>query len=76
MQRTQIYLTEDEQNAIRQIGTRTGRSQSALIREAIDHYIGENQPVITQGKRMVAFALWAGRDDLPSLEQLRAEERV
>lgn len=76
MQRTQIYLTKDEQNAIRQIGTRTGRSQSALIREAIDRYINENQPAVTQGKRMAAFALWAERDDLPSLEQLRAEERV
>jgi hypothetical protein len=76
MQRTQIYLTDDEQNAIRQIGLRTGRSQSALIREAIDRYIGESLPSAKQGRRMAAFAMWEGRDDLPSLEQLRAEERV
>lgn len=76
MQRTQIYLTDDEQNAIRQIGIRTGRSQSALIREAIDLYIGESLPAARQGRRMAAFAMWAERDDLPSLEQLRAEERV
>jgi predicted DNA-binding protein len=76
MQRTQIYLTDDEQSAIRQIGIRTGRSQSALIREAIDRYIGANQPVENQNKRMAAFALWQGRDDIPSLAELRSEERV
>lgn len=76
MQRTQIYLTDDEQNAIRQMGLRTGRSQSALIREAIDRYIGEGLPAAKQGRRMAAFAMWEGHDTLPSLEQLRAEERV
>lgn len=76
MQRTQIYLTDDEQAAIRQIGIRTGRTQSALIREAIDCYIDQNQPAARQGKRMAAFAMWEGRDDTPNLAQLRAEERV
>lgn len=76
MQRTQIYLTKDEQAAIRQIGIRTGRTQSALIREAIDSYIDQNQPAAKQGKRMAAFALWEGREDIPDLAQLRREERV
>lgn len=76
MQRTQIYLTEDEQTALRQLSIRTGYTQSALIRQAIDLYISENQPVANQGKRMAAFALWKDREDLPDLAQLRREERI
>lgn len=33
---TQIYLTEEEQEALRVLAQSTGRSQSELIREAID----------------------------------------
>lgn len=77
MQRTQIYLTDDEQAAIRRIGIRTGRTQSALIREAIDRFIEENQPAENQDRqRMAAYGLWQDRDDLPDLRQLRAEERI
>ena len=61
MRRTQIYLTEDEQTAIRQISLRTGASQSALIRSAI--------------KRENAFGLWQDYAALPSLETRGAEER-
>lgn len=76
MQRTQIYLTEHEQDAIRKIGIRTGRSQSALIREAIDQFIAvQDQPEAKTGKRMAAFGIWQDRHDAPSLQELRSEER-
>lgn len=76
MHRTQIYLTEQEQDAIRKIGVRTGRSQSALIREAIDRYIiGQDRPAEKSGKRMAAFGMWQDRNDLPELRDLRGEER-
>ncbi len=75
MQRTQIYLTDEEQAAIRQISIRSGTSQSALIRKAIDQYIAQNTSVTSASKRMNAFGLWQDRENLPSFEELRSEER-
>ena len=39
MQRTQIYLSEAERQGLRALAQRSGRSQSALIREAIDSFL-------------------------------------
>ena len=75
MQRTQIYLTDDEQAAIRQLSVRTGATQSALIRTAIDQFITQNNQIVSPAKRMAVFGMWQDHEDLPSLETLRAEER-
>ena len=57
MQRTQIYLTADEQTKIRQISIRKSTSQSALIRTAIDQYIAQNSQTINPNQRMAAFGV-------------------
>ena len=75
MQRTQIYLTSEEQAEIRQISIRTGTSQSALIRTAIDQYIAQNSQTVNPNQRMAAFGVWHNYDDFPDLQALRAEER-
>lgn len=75
MQRTQIYLTDDEQAAIRQISIRSGTSQSALIRKAIDQFIAQNTGGTNTSKRMDVFGLWQDHDNLPNLDTLRGEER-
>jgi metal-responsive CopG/Arc/MetJ family transcriptional regulator len=75
MQRTQIYLTDEEQAAIRQISIRSGTSQSALIRKAIDQYIAQNITGTNASKRMNVFGLWQDHENLPSLDVLRGEER-
>ncbi|MHB0982181.1 MAG: ribbon-helix-helix domain-containing protein [Thiobacillus sp.] len=73
MNRTQIYLTEQEQAALRTLAAASGRSQSELIREAVDHYLSEAEPQVRRAAVMDAAGLWKGRDDLPDLVRLRAE---
>jgi predicted DNA-binding protein len=42
MQRTQIYLSEAERQGLMALAQRSGGSQSALIREAIDSFLEKN----------------------------------
>ncbi len=73
MQRTQIYLTKKERKALKTLADRLGRSQSELIRLAIDRYIEFYQ----QGSRLEllrqARGIWAEREDLPDFRTIRRE---
>lgn len=73
MIRTQIYLTDEEQKHLMSMSKQTGRSQSDLIREAIDHYVAKKD-----GKTRMEFlkkgeGLWKNRKDLPDFKALRKE---
>ncbi len=73
MIRSQIYLTEDERNFLKSLSKETGRTQSDLIREAIDSLISKNNKKNNSKKRQEAFGIWKDRNDYPNIEELRNE---
>ena len=73
MVRTQIYLTEKEQAALRNLARQTGKKQSELIRRAIDDFIDRYQPRERLAMLQQARGMWKDRDDLPDFQALRRE---
>lgn len=73
MQRTQIYLTEAQREALAAIAGETGTTQSELIRRAVDGLIedfrgGNRLDLLRRGR-----GLWRSRKDLPDFPALRRE---
>jgi predicted transcriptional regulator len=73
MRRTQIYLSEQERKGLQALALSSGRSQSALIREAIDSFLHQQQPQGRLARLRQARGLWTERSDLPELSVLRGE---
>jgi post-segregation antitoxin (ccd killing protein) len=74
MQRTQIYLTETEQDGLQRMAKERGSTLSAVIREAVDQYLQNSQASDWQVRRLAAFGLWSELPE-PDLDALRREER-
>ncbi|MFA6110839.1 MAG: ribbon-helix-helix domain-containing protein [Candidatus Latescibacterota bacterium] len=72
MVRKQVYITEDQQKALRRLAVHTRRKQSELIRQAINQFLtearDEDRHRLRQGR-----SLWRDRDDLPGPAALRRE---
>lgn len=65
-------MTEQEQFCIRDIANVTGKTQSALIREAIDRLIASFSEAVQRQNLMAACGIWKNRDDLPEVDALRS----
>ena len=73
MIRTQIYLTNEEREALKTIAERLRQSQSEVIRTAIDRFVEEYQDEDRIDLLRQARGIWAQRDDLPDFKAVRAE---
>lgn len=80
MERTQIYLTQEQSRAVEAIAARRGQTKSEVIRTAINRFLAENLASERRALMRQAAGIWADRDDLPQFfEELRQEldrERV
>lgn len=74
MQRTQIYLTELEQEGLQRLAQAQGATVSAVIRAAVDRYLQSAADADWRERRLAAFGLWSARSSA-DLEALRGEER-
>lgn len=71
MVRTQIYLTAEEQDALDALASATGSTKSALIREAIDHFLTGRTSSTRLALLQSARGIWSdrGRDDFDALRR-------
>jgi|CXWK01.1.fsa_nt_gi hypothetical protein len=74
MERTQIYLTQEQSQAVEAIAARRGQTKSEVIRAAINRFLADNLPSDRRALMRQAAGIWADRDDLPQFfEELRQE---
>ena len=69
MIRSQVYLTEEERQALARLADETGRPQSELIREAIDAFLARQAPRERRVRLQRALGLWRERVE-HAVEQL------
>jgi len=73
VRRTQIYLTDKEMTAVRSIARRLGKTQSEVIRTALDRFIDRENTSNRIGLLRSGRGLWKDRQDLPDFSMLRRE---
>lgn len=72
MAEIEVNLSESEQRALREIARRTGKSESELIRDAVDNLIKMDRSPSSAGM-LQARGIWRDRKDLPDFGKIRRE---
>ena len=72
MNRTQIYLTPEEVKGVARVAAFSGRNQSEVIREAIDHCLARFGGPDPLERLRAAAGMWSDRDDI-DFETIRKE---
>ena len=72
MVRTQIYLTDKERDELAALAKTTGKKQSQLIRDAVDHLIEQASIARRDWILEAAAGMWKDRKDLPDFRAIRA----
>jgi predicted transcriptional regulator len=62
MEKTTLYLPSDLQRSLRDLSRRSGRPQAALIREALESYVGSQARPWPRSIGSAADGTVAGRD--------------
>ena len=71
MERSQIYLTKAQKQALRALAKRLSLKTSEVIRIAVDSFLKQQQSeALTDHVRKFA-GLWEGREDLPDFQAIR-----
>ena len=73
MAETKIIIPESIQEALAEIALTTGKSEQQLIAEALSELIQNYQTRNRLALMRKARGMWADREDIPNLEELRQE---
>lgn len=73
MVRTQVYLENRQVKALQRLKRQTGKSQSMLIREAIDVLAQSTEEEDRLSMLQAGRGVWKDRQDLPDFKAIRRE---
>lgn len=76
MQRTQIYLTNEQQEGLTRLAKKTSQKKSSLIRLAIDHFLEQEAEKKTDWKQALSNVkgIWSDYETLDEQQnQIRKE---
>lgn len=75
MQKAQVFLTDEQKNALKALSSATGRKQSEIIRRGVDLAIAECESQKSHWKASLkkASGMWKDRDDV---EDVIADNRA
>ena len=61
---TQVYLPEETKDALRRLAERRGTSQSALVREALEHLLATPDTSEEEQRLDASFGIWKDRENI------------
>jgi hypothetical protein len=70
---TTVTLTEQEHMLLTYLAQETGKTEDALLREAITHYLADLQLAYRRQLLQDACGMWQDRTDIPDIDALRRE---